>query len=349
MSPTKPNASDWLGRPKWLDHASTPVLHVHRPRRSADNCMTETDGPASETAVRHPGSTSAGQKCAEPIGKASCWRATFKNTAKKLVRDRVSMSAGSLAYHWFMSMFPAVIAILGLLALVHIDAHGVTSLTHATEKALPSGVAGVFSSAVKAATNRESGSVVAVIIGLVVSIWSASAGMSALQQALDVAYEVPVDRKFFARWGRSLPLMAATLVLGGSGAALVVLGAPIGAGIDGHVPLHGAVFLVVWTIVRWSISLIAISGLFSIFYYAGPNRHAPKVQWVSVGGVLATGAFTLASLGLVLCDEVQFIREDLRYLCRRCYPHLLALSHWVSGARWWRDQCGTRAPSSRSK
>ena len=165
--------------------------------------MTETDGPASETAVRHPGSTSADQKCVEPIGKAS-WRATFKNTAKKLVRDRVSMSAGSLAYHWFMSMFPAVIAILGLLALVHIDAHGVTSLTHATEKALPSGVAGVFSSAVKAATNRESGSVVAVIIGLVVSIWSASAGMSALQQALDVAYEVPVDRKFLARRG-SLP------------------------------------------------------------------------------------------------------------------------------------------------
>ena len=147
---------------------------------------------------------SGGQNCTEPIGKA-CWRATSKNTAKKLVRDRVSMSAGSLAYHWFLSIFPAVIAILGLFALVHIDAHGVTSLTHATEKALPPGVAGVFTSAVQAATNRESGSGVAVIIGLAVAIWSASAGMSALQQALDVAYEVPVDRKLLARRGRSLP------------------------------------------------------------------------------------------------------------------------------------------------
>jgi membrane protein len=208
------------------------------------------------------------------------------------------MSAGSLAYHWFLSMFPAVIAILGFLALVQIDSHGVTSLTHAIEKGLPSGVSGVFTSAVKAAvTTRESGSVVAIVIGLVAAIWSASTGMSVPQQALDIAYEVPVDRKFLARRVRSLPLMATTLVLGGAGAALIVLGAPIGTGIEGHLPLHGTAFLVVWTIVRWAMTLIAISVLFSIFYYAGPNRETPRLQWVSVGGVLATIIFIAASLG----------------------------------------------------
>ena len=237
-----------------------------------------------------PASAPAG---AEDVG----WRTTVKRASKKIVRHRVTMSAGSLAYHWFLSMFPAVIAILGFLAVVRIDPHGVTSLTHAIEKALPSGVSGVFTSAVKAATTRESGSVVAIVIGLVVAIWSASAGMSVLQQALDIAYEVPVDRKFLARRVRSLPLMATTLVLGGAGAALIVLGAPIGTGIEGHVPLHGTAFLVVWTVVRWALTLIAISTLFSIFYYAGPNRETPRLQWVSVGGVLATVIFIVASLG----------------------------------------------------
>lgn len=225
------------------------------------------------------------------------WRASATRASKNVVRHRVTMSAGSLAYHWFLSMFPAVIAILGFLALVQIDPHGVTSLTHAIEKGLPSGVSGVFTSAVKAATTRESGSVVAIVIGLVAAIWSASAGMSVLQQALDIAYEVPVDRKFLARRIRSLPLMATTLVLGGAGAALIVLGAPIGTGIEGHLPLHGTAFLVVWTIVRWAMTLIAISVLFSIFYYAGPNRETPRLQWVSVGGVLATLIFITASLG----------------------------------------------------
>jgi membrane protein len=225
------------------------------------------------------------------------WRVVLERTRKKLIRDRVSMSAGSLAYHWFLALFPAVIAILGFLALTRASTHVVMHITHAVEKGLPPGVGTVFSGAVKAATTRRSGSAVAVTIGVAVAIWSASGGMSALQQALDVAYEVPVDRKFIARRLRSIPLMAATLVLGGVGAALVILGAPIGSGIEGHLPLHGLAFSVIWTIVRWAVTLIAITGLFSIFYFAGPNRESPRWQWVSVGGVFATVVFLAASLG----------------------------------------------------
>jgi membrane protein len=225
------------------------------------------------------------------------WKATLKRTSKKIARDRVSMSAGSLAYHWFLALFPAVIAVLGVLAMIRASAHFVTNVTHAFEKGLPLGVSTVFTGAVKAATTRQSGSVVAVIIGVSVAIWSSSAGMSALQQALDVAYEVPVDRTFLARRVYAIPLMAATLILGGIGAALVILGAPIGAGIEGHVPLHGAAFSVIWTIVRWAVTLIAITVLFSIFYFVGPNRESPRWQWVSVGGAFATMVFLAASLG----------------------------------------------------
>ena len=96
------------------------------------------------------------------------------------------MSAGSLAYHWFFALFPAVIAILGSLALVRASAHRVAQITHTVEKGLPPGVGTVFTGAVKSATTKESGSAEAIIIGVSVAIWAASAGMSALQQALDV-------------------------------------------------------------------------------------------------------------------------------------------------------------------
>jgi membrane protein len=224
-------------------------------------------------------------------------RTFLKRVTKKIVRDRVSLSSGSLAYHWFLALFPGVIAVLGLLSLIHVGTHQMNSLTHAINKALPSGVAGVLTGALTAAARRDSASLVAVLIGVIVAIWSASGGMSALQQALDIAYEVPVDRKFFARRLRSLPLMASTLVLGVSGACLIVLGAPLGAGIEGHVPLHGVAFTVIRTILRWALTLILISGLFSIFYCAGPNRQNPKWRWTTPGGTFATLVFVLASLG----------------------------------------------------
>jgi membrane protein len=252
--------------------------------------------PLTDPAEEHHDQTAPGRSTVSSEPVIARWRETTKHTSAQIVSHRVSMSAGSLAYHWFLAIFPAIIATLGLLSLSHIDAHGVTSLTHAIEKALPLGVAGVVRSAVTAATTRDSGSGGAVVVGLGVAIWSASGGMSALQQALDIAYDVPVDRHFLARHWRAVPLMAATLLLGGTGAALAVLGAPIGAGIEGHVPLRGATFIVLWTIVRWTVTFVAVSGLFSIFYHLGPNRRPPRRQWISVGGVLATAVFLSASL-----------------------------------------------------
>jgi len=227
------------------------------------------------------------------------WRSAIRSARQRSRSNRVTVAAGAFAYRWFLSLFPIVIALLGVAALVTIPQAVVVNLIHGATKALPSGAAGVFTEAISHAAHRNGGELTATVVASAVALWSATSGMVMLEEGLDMAYELPQDRSFLAKRLLALPLLVGAAVLGGSASALVIFGPQLDRVIKGALP-GGSTFAAGWSVLRWIVALTLISLLFSLVYYLAPNRTRPVWRWTSPGSVFGTVVWALISLGFSL-------------------------------------------------
>ncbi|HEX2699759.1 MAG TPA: YihY/virulence factor BrkB family protein [Acidimicrobiales bacterium] len=224
------------------------------------------------------------------------WKQSLRRAVKEFKDDRASIISAGMAFYWFLAVFPALLALVGLMGLFNARAATITSVSDAIKTILPGDAARVLTDALaKAGAQSDGAAVVATLVGVGVALWSASAGMAAMQVGLDVAYDVEQDRTFVKKRLVAFELLVATAVLGGAATVLIVFGQPLGDAIRDNLPFGGA-FVLVWTIARWGLALAALTALFAAFYYLAPNRDSPHWAWVSPGGILAAAIWLGASL-----------------------------------------------------
>lgn len=214
----------------------------------------------------------------------------------RLKEDRVNVAAGAFAYRWFLSIFPMIIALLGVASLLRLPRRVVVRLLHGVTTALPSGAAHVFADAIVHATSRSGQDLAATLVASAVALWSAVSGMVIVEEGLDMAYGIDGDRSFLAKRLVALPLLLGGVVLGGGASALIVFGAALGSLIKGALPFSGVAFAAVWSVTRWILALVLINLQFTLLYYFAPNRQRRSWHWTSVGAVLGTGLWAVVSL-----------------------------------------------------
>jgi membrane protein len=218
-----------------------------------------------------------------------------KETIAKIKDDQITLIGAGVAFYWFLAVFPLMIAAVGIVALLHGESL-LAGVRKGIETTLPSGAAKVLVDAISRGGAANAGGFVAVLIGIAIALYSASSGMVAVQDGLDKAYDVRESRKFVKKRALGLMLTLAALVLGGIATALLVFGQPLGEPLAEVLPLGGA-FTLVWTVVRWVVTVLAVMTLFSIFYRIGPNRERALSGWLSIGSLVAAVIWLAASLG----------------------------------------------------
>ncbi|MGH9298153.1 MAG: YihY/virulence factor BrkB family protein [Acidimicrobiales bacterium] len=224
------------------------------------------------------------------------WPLLLWRVVKESARDRITMIAASLAFHGFLALLPILIALVGMVSLVGLSAATLHQLLHDTNVLLPAQMSEILNQQLIRPPSKQT-SLTELILGIAVALWSSIEAMSALEIALDMAYEVPRDRGFLKRRVLALPLIGITLVLGGAASVLLVLGGPLARLLPSAVALVKPEYHALLLLVRYGGALLLLMILLSALYSFGTAGGSSTWDWVSPGSIVAALGWLLTAVG----------------------------------------------------
>lgn len=263
---------------------STHTSHSHLRDRTGRTARTSTaqepPGARAETPTQIP---------------RAGWVQIVKRAWREAKADQVPLLAAGVAFYSFLALFPAMIAAVLLYGLVRSPAD-VQRQVAQLSSALPADARNLLTTQLQAITASPSASLgFGLLISLVLALWSASGGVGNVVTAINIAYDEEETRGFLKRKALSLVLTLAAVVFVVVTISLVAVAPALLDHLVGGGPLR-------WGLeaLRWVALVAAMSLALSVLYRVAPDRDAPKLRWASLGAVVATVLWVIASLGFSL-------------------------------------------------
>ncbi|MEB8387811.1 YihY/virulence factor BrkB family protein [Rhodobacteraceae bacterium KMM 6894] len=219
------------------------------------------------------------------------WWSVAKRVFKMIDEKRLVLIAAGIAFFGILALFPAIAAIIALWGIIG-DPQSILPLIQQYDFLFPAEVFSLISTQISALATADEGQLGwASILSILLALWSARAGVTALIQGMNAVYDESNRkglRQYLAAIGLTLALVFVALT---AIAAIVVT--PV---IMAFVPLGAFAQLLVEAI-RWLVAVgILLAGAGLVYRY-GPNRRAARLAWITPGAMLAVGLWTIASIG----------------------------------------------------
>lgn len=221
-----------------------------------------------------------------------------KRTWTGIDEDSLFGRASQLAYSFFSSIFPALIAMSSLMGLIaKSSTHLYLELLDRVGRLVPPASFALVMSTFQETTRASTAGKVS--LGVVVAVFSASVGVSAVQDTLNTVYKVKETRPFWkARLeAMGLTILVAVIVIF---ALLTLFGGDLGAHFLEH-RFYGshAVSLAV-RIAAWIAASLLMVLSFEVLYYFCPNVQNSQWRWFTPGSAIGLVGWVAGSLGLRL-------------------------------------------------
>ena len=210
---------------------------------------------------------------------------------RSVSEDRILLTAAGVAFFVLLALVPTLTAIVSIYGLFN-NPSGVVDQVEMLRGIVPPGVLEIIRDQLLRLTGQSNDTLgLALIFSLGLALWSSSAGVKAMFEALNIAYGEEEKRSFIQLNG-----LALLFTLGGAVAAclvvavLVVLPAamsllPGGAGVE-------------WTVrvASYCVLLLVVLAVLAALYRWGPSREAAKWRWITPGVILTVPLFGAVSV-----------------------------------------------------
>ena len=202
--------------------------------------------------------------------------------------------AAALTYYWLMSLFPALL--FGVAVLGVFGQEGLVGDTADYLKAAgaPPATVDAVTSALDSAQSERSTAITALVVGLALSLNSASSAFGAVGRALNRAWRVEEGRGLVRRKANDLLWTLVVLVLVLVTFVLVFLGGGLASDVLGWLGL-GETIADVWRFARWPAALVSAMLIYAVVYFAAPNVQVRRFQWITPGAVFGVLTWIVAS------------------------------------------------------
>jgi membrane protein len=213
--------------------------------------------------------------------------------------DRIFGRAAELGFYFLFALFPTLFSASSILGLAAQSAHQFYDrLLDYLALVIPTAALGAvlqtFNETTAAASSGK------LTFGLIAAIWSASVGISAVQDTLNDVYKVADRRSFFVARICAIALTIALTIIVTIGLAALLGGDFLAALAHRsiHQDLLAAGAAITSRVIGWFVASVLLALAFAVIYYWAPNVKTRCWHWLTPGGAIGLAGWLLCSLGL---------------------------------------------------
>jgi membrane protein len=225
-------------------------------------------------------------------------RVVAKRAWTSIIEDRIFGHAAELGFYFLFALFPTLFSASSILGLIaRSAAHIYDRLLHYVALVIPTQAFGIVLETFNETTAHSTSG--KLTFGLIAAIWSASVGISALQDTLNAVYKIEDSRSYIKARIEAIGLTILLMMIITGCLASMLCGDFLAA--LARDQIHDAfaqtAVIVVARIVGWTVATALLALTFAVVYYWAPDLKTRCWHWLTPGGAIGIVAWLVASMG----------------------------------------------------